>query len=106
MSGFNEVYYSFSPGVADLEMENPAFRDAVRTAITPGVYTLGIMTLADHNSEQSVTLFGILTLAAIGGIYIGGPGRGGARRHQGEVQNAGPRKAVRGITAAPPQARI
>ena len=73
MSGFNEVYYSFSPGVADLEMENPAFRDAVRTAITPGVYTLGIMTLADHNSEQSVTLFGILTLAAIGGIYIGGP---------------------------------
>ena len=73
MSGFNQVYYSFSPGVADLERENPAFRDAVRAAITPGVYALGITALADQNSEHSVLLFGALSLAAILAVYAAGP---------------------------------
>ena len=73
MTGFNEVYYSFSPAVANLEMENPAFRDAVRAVITPGVYTLGIMTLADQDSEYSVVLFGILSLMALAAVYVAGP---------------------------------
>ena len=30
VTGFSQVYYSFSPAIADLERENPAFRDAVR----------------------------------------------------------------------------
>ena len=73
MAGFNQVYYSFSPAVADLERENPAFRDAVRAAITPGVYALGIMTLADQDSEYSVMLFGVLSLAALAAVYAAGP---------------------------------
>jgi hypothetical protein len=73
MTGFNQFYYSFSPAVADLERENAMFRDAVRVAITPGLYTLNIMTLADQNSDASVIAFGLLAIAAMAGIYVAGP---------------------------------
>ena len=73
MTGFNQVYYSFSPAIADLERENPMFRDMVRAAITPAMYTLNIMTLADPGSDASVLVFGILSIGAIGGIYVAGP---------------------------------
>ena len=73
MTGFSQVYYSFSPAIADLERENPIFRDMVRMAITPAMYTMNIMTLADPGSEASVLAFGMLSIAAIGGIYVAGP---------------------------------
>ena len=72
MAGFNQFYYSFSPAVADLERENVVFRDAVRVAITPALYTLNIMTLADQNSDASVIAFGLLAIAAMAGIYVAG----------------------------------
>ena len=73
MTGFNQVYYSFSPAIADLERENPIFRDMVRAAITPAMYTMNIMTLADPGSEVSVLVFGMLSIGAIAGIYVAGP---------------------------------
>lgn len=73
MAGFSHLYYSFSPAVADFARENAAFKDSVRTAITPALYTLGIMTLADQNSDASVIAFGLLTIAAMAGIYVAGP---------------------------------
>ena len=39
MTGFNQIYYSFSPTIADWERENPMFQGAVRTFITPMVST-------------------------------------------------------------------
>ena len=73
MTGFNQAYYSFSPAIADLERENPAFRDMVRAAITPAMYTMNIMTLADPGSEVSALVFGMLSIGAIAGIYVAGP---------------------------------
>lgn len=73
MSGFNQVYYSFSPAIADLERESLIFRDMVRTIITPSLYAMGIMTFADSGSEISVLTFGILSLGVIFGIYVAGP---------------------------------
>ena len=73
MAGFNQFYYSFSPAVADLERENVVFRDAVRVAITPALYTLNVMALADQNSDASVTAFGLLAIAAMAGTYVAGP---------------------------------
>ena len=73
MAGFNQFYYSFSPAVADLERENVVFRDAVRVAITPALYTLNIMALADQNSDASVTAFGLLAIAAMASTYVAGP---------------------------------
>ena len=32
---FNDIYYSFSPIIADYERENPLFKEAVKIAITP-----------------------------------------------------------------------
>ena len=95
MAGFNQMYYSFSPAVADLERESPAFRDAVRAAITPGVYALGIMTLADRDSEHSVILFGMLSLAALAAVYAAGPllavrAVRRIRRAPGRAVNGGP----------------
>ena len=54
MSGFNQLYYSFSPTIADMERENPMFQQAVRAFITPMISTLSIMTLADDGSEAEV----------------------------------------------------
>ena len=73
MEGFNSIYYSFSPAVADLERENPVFREAVKLFITPMLSTLSIMTLADEGSESSVLGLGISVIALNLGIYIAAP---------------------------------
>ncbi|MCE2498066.1 MAG: hypothetical protein J4F28_03585 [Nitrosopumilaceae archaeon] len=71
VEGFNAVYYSFSPHVADYERENPAFREMVRTLLTPMLYTLGIMEHA--GSESEVLAYGIAALLAILMMYVGVP---------------------------------
>ena len=73
MTGFNDVYYTFSPTIADWERENPAFREAVKAFITPMVSTLSIMTLADHGSEEQVLFLGISVIALNLGMYIAAP---------------------------------
>jgi len=73
MSGFNQLYYSFSPTIADIERENPLFQEAVRTFITPMVSTLSIMTLAADGSEIEVLGLGISVIALNLGIYIAAP---------------------------------
>ena len=70
MNGFNSAYYSFSPQVAQLENENPIFREAVKTFITPMISTLSVMTLASENSESEVIFFGVSTIGLIVGMYI------------------------------------
>ena len=71
MSGFNQMYYSFSPQIADYQRENPAFKEVVKMAITPLVASLGIMSLAD--SEQEVLGYGIAVIVMNAGMYLGGP---------------------------------
>ncbi len=73
MTGFNHIYYSFSPAVADLERENPAFREAVKLFITPMLSTLSIMALADEGSESQVLGLGISVIALNLGMYIAAP---------------------------------
>ena len=73
MTGFNQLYYSFSPTIADLERENPVFQDAVRAFITPMISSLSIMTLAEDGSEIEVLGLGISVIAINIGIYIIGP---------------------------------
>ncbi len=73
MEGFNAFYYSFSPAVADLERESPELRWLVRTAVTPALYVLGIMSAADPGSEASVVALGSLAMAAIAGLYVAAP---------------------------------
>ena len=42
MGMFNDIYYTFSPTIADMERENPLFKEAVKLAITPMISTLSI----------------------------------------------------------------
>ena len=70
MTGFNQIYYSFSPTIADWERENPMFREAVRAFITPMISTLSIMTLSEDGSEVQVIGLGLSIIALNIGIYF------------------------------------
>ncbi len=70
---FNDVYYSFSPTIADLERENPVFREAVKIAITPMISSLSILNYVDMNSEEKVLGYGISLILLNIGMYVGIP---------------------------------
>ena len=55
MGAFNDIYYSFSPVIADYERENPLFKEAVKIAITPMISSLSLMDNANSESEVSGT---------------------------------------------------
>jgi len=71
MSAFNNVYYSFSPIIADYERENPLFKEAVKIAITPMISSLSLMDNA--NSESEVLGLGLSVIALNLGMYLGVP---------------------------------
>ena len=73
MGAFNDLYYMVSPQIADLERQNPAFRELVRIAITPMLSSLTLMSLAEESSEASVLGVGMLVIALNVGMYIGAP---------------------------------
>ena len=73
MTGFNQFYYSFSPVVADLERENPIFKEMVKIAITPMLSSLSIMTLAEDGSEVEVLGLGLSIIALNIGMYFVAP---------------------------------
>ena len=68
---FNDVYYSFSPTIADMERENPYFKEAIKLAITPIISTLSLMGNAD--SEFEVLGLGLSVIALNLGMYLGVP---------------------------------
>nr|AIE95227.1 hypothetical protein [uncultured marine thaumarchaeote AD1000_60_A11] len=71
MTGFNQFYYSFSPAIADYERENPAFKEAVKIAITPMLTSLAILNYVDIDSEEEMLGYGIgIILLNIGMYFI------------------------------------
>ena len=82
MTGFNQLYYSFAPTVADMERENPVFQQTIKTVITPMLSTLSIMSLADEGSEIEVLGFGISVIVLNLGMYIAVPALIGFKVHQ------------------------
>jgi hypothetical protein len=71
MSGFNELYYSFSPTIADMERESPIFKEIVKAGLTPMISSLAIMESA--NSESEVLGLGLSVIALNLGMYLGVP---------------------------------
>ena len=71
MGAFNNVYYSFSPIIADMERENPMFKEVVKAGLTPMLSTLAIMENAE--SESEVLGLGLSVIALNLGMYIGLP---------------------------------
>jgi len=73
MTGFNQFYYSFSPAVADYERENPAFKEAVKIAITPMLTSLAILNYVDIDSEEEMLGYGIGIILLNIGMYFVAP---------------------------------
>lgn len=73
MSGFNQFYYSFSPVIADLERENPIFKEAVKISITPMLSTLTILNHAEIDSESEIVSYGIGIILMNVGMYFVAP---------------------------------
>ena len=71
MGAFNDIYYSFSPTIADYERENPYFKDAVKLAITPMISSLSLMENAE--SESEVLSIGTSVIMLNLGMYLGIP---------------------------------
>ena len=71
MTGFNQLYYSFSPTIADMERESPLFKEAVKLGLTPLLSSLAIMENAE--SESEVLGLGLSVIALNLGMYIGLP---------------------------------
>jgi len=76
MSGFNQFYYSFSPGVADLERENPIFKEMIKIGLTPMLSSLSLLNHVDINSEQEMLGYGISLIILNIGMYAGIPAFG------------------------------
>jgi len=73
MKQFNQFYYSFSPTIADLERENPVFKEAVKVTITPLLASLSILNHVDINSEQEMLGYGIGIILMNIGMYFVAP---------------------------------
>ncbi len=73
MTGFNQFYYSFSPVIADLERENPLFKEAVKLSITPMLLTLSILNYAEINSEEEMLFYGTGIILMNIGMYFAAP---------------------------------
>ena len=71
MNTFNDIYYSFSPIIADYERENPLFKEAVKITITPMISTLSLMENAE--SESEVLSIGLSVIALNLGMYLAVP---------------------------------
>ncbi|WP_428326300.1 Ig domain-containing protein [Nitrosopumilus sp.] len=71
MTGFNQFYYSFSPYIADMQRENPMFKEMVKIGITPLLSSLSIMEYAE--SESQVLGYGIGVILINIGMYIAAP---------------------------------
>jgi len=73
MTSFNQFYYSFSPVIADLERENPVFKETVKLFITPMLSTLSLLNYVPLDSESSVLGYGLSIIALNVGIYFVSP---------------------------------
>lgn len=73
MSTFNQFYYTFSPTIADWERQSPAFKEAVKVAITPLITTLSVLNYVDIDSEEELVGYGIGVILLNFGLYFAIP---------------------------------
>jgi hypothetical protein len=70
MTGFNQIYYSFSPYVADYERENPIFKEAVKVTLTPMLASFSLLTHVPIDTEQEMLGYGIGVILLNVGMYF------------------------------------
>ena len=73
MTGFNQLYYSFSPTIADWERQYPAFKELVKLTITPLLTSLSILNSVNVDSEEEMLGYGIGIILLNVGMYFVAP---------------------------------
>ena len=73
MTGFNQIYYSFSPAVADYERENPVFKEVVKVTLTPMLTSFSILAHVPIDTEQEMLGYGIGVILLNIGMYFVAP---------------------------------
>ena len=73
MTGFNQIYYSFSPYVADYERENLIFKEAVKVTLTPMLASYSILAHAPIDSEYEILGYGVGVIILNIGMYFVAP---------------------------------
>ena len=73
MTGFNQVYYSFSPYVADYERENSLFKEIVKVTLTPMLTSFTILAHVPVDTEQEMLGYGIGVILLNIGMYFVAP---------------------------------
>ncbi len=82
MTTFNEIYYSFSPTIADLERENPIFKEAVKVTLMPMLASLSLLNYVEIDSEGEMLSYGISVILLNIGLYAGIPAFGMLKLYQ------------------------
>ena len=73
LSSFNQLYYSFSPTIADWERQNPIFKETIRIVITPLLTSLLVLNHVDIDSEAEILGYGISLIFLNIGMYFAAP---------------------------------
>jgi peptidyl-prolyl cis-trans isomerase B (cyclophilin B) len=73
LSSFNQLYYTFSPTIADWERENQLFKESVRIIMTPLLTSLLIFNHIDIDSEAEMLGYGISLILLNIGLYFVAP---------------------------------
>jgi len=73
MESFNQLYYSFSPTIADWERQSPVFKELVKITLTPLITSLSLLNYVDIDSEQEVLGYGIGMILLNIGMYFVAP---------------------------------
>ena len=73
LKSFNTIYYSFSPYIADLERQNPLFKEAVKLTITPLLTSLSLFNYVEIDSEAEMLGYGISIILLNLGMYFAAP---------------------------------
>ena len=60
MTGFNQIYYSFSPVIADAQRESPLFKEMVKIGIVSIVFLQAAHTLAAGGFTSSTMFLGVV----------------------------------------------
>ena len=73
MTGFNQIYYSFSPYVADFERENVVFKETVKVVLAPMLTSFSILSHVPVDTEQEMLGYGIGVILLNIGMYFVAP---------------------------------
>ena len=73
MTVFNQVYYSFSPQIADYERENSIFKESVKVTLTPMLTSFSLLAHVPIDTEQEMLGYGIGVILLNIGMYFVAP---------------------------------